>query len=208
MIYQNEPPRVVSTHSHPKVAGQLIDYSFLFVLFQHTATRRWLVRRRINGRYRRLGFNTQPPEGGWIMLKTMMIFMLWFQHTATRRWLELVAHLPECNPAVSTHSHPKVAGWQSILAVRRRCCFNTQPPEGGWLAKNKRKDWRRVSTHSHPKVAGGASAASLSANNAFQHTATRRWLARCKRGSNRRQCGFNTQPPEGGWRHKLAGRTV
>ena len=32
------------------------------------------------------GFNTQPPEGGW-----------------------LVAQLPECNPAVSTHSRLKAA---------------------------------------------------------------------------------------------------
>ena len=56
-------------------------------LFQHTATRRWLPHPlAISCRYI-VCFNTQPPEGGCIIVLAMM--------------------LPEV--VVSTHSHPKVA---------------------------------------------------------------------------------------------------
>ncbi len=98
---------VVSTHSRPKAA----DIQTAFVL-------------------RCVCFNTQPPEGGW--------------QTACR----CIA----CDD-VSTHSRPKAAAsayglaletrqFQHTAARRRlpstpismtsQCCFNTQPPEGGW----------------------------------------------------------------------------
>ena len=55
------------------------------------------------------GFNTQPPEGGWMvrlgMVKTVV---------------------------VSTHSRPKAAGGHDAQDVPRLAGFNTQPPEGGW----------------------------------------------------------------------------
>ena len=35
-------------------------------------------------------------------------------------------------PEVSTHSRPKAAGLVSVRLWQRCCCFNTQPPEGGW----------------------------------------------------------------------------
>ena len=54
----------VSTHSHPKVAAQIEDKATARVMFQHTATRRWL----------------QPFN------KSLKMQCL-FQHTATRRWL-------------------------------------------------------------------------------------------------------------------------
>ena len=34
---------------------------------------------------------------------------------------------------VSTHSRPKAAGAVSFIIAFRLTCFNTQPPEGGWL---------------------------------------------------------------------------
>ena len=33
---------------------------------------------------------------------------------------------------VSTHSRLKAAGDRKLSAVVYVCCFNTQPPEGGW----------------------------------------------------------------------------
>ena len=56
-------------------------------------------------------FNTQPPEGGWILRGVV-----------------------ELETGVSTHSRPKAAG--SVNARRNPSCnrFNTQPPEGGWTA--------------------------------------------------------------------------
>ena len=66
--------------------------------------------------YRYTGFNTQPPEGGWMAF-------------------EIYIGLPAL---VSTHSRPKAAGTSMSLG----CCvirsFNTQPPEGGWHPKG----WR------------------------------------------------------------------
>ena len=35
---------------------------------------------------------------------------------------------------VSTHSRLKAAGWRCLMRCRFCRCFNTQPPEGGWLA--------------------------------------------------------------------------
>ena len=56
-------------------------------------------------------------------------------------------------------------------------CFNTQPPEGGWLSCLKTTYKRHaVSTHSRPKAAG----------------------TYCQYWSDIKY-SFNTQPPEGGW---------
>ena len=57
-----------------------------------------------------VGFNTQPPEGGWAAFKISI-----------RRCF------------VSTHSRLKAAGYRKIK--RHYACFrfNTQPPEGGWV---------------------------------------------------------------------------
>ena len=55
-------------------------------------------------------------------------------------------------------------------------CFNTQPPEGGWLRFASFAKLSLVSTHSRPKAAGKA----LADISRLQHS-------------------FNTQPPEGGW---------
>ena len=79
--------------------------------------------------------------------------------------------------SVSTHSRPKAAGFRgSICAGIRTVCFNTQPPEGGWLK--------------YPR--------GIPLTNMFQHTAARRRLADIK-GMMVLKTRFNTQPPEGGW---------
>ena len=58
-----------------------------------------------------------------------------------------------------------------------------------------------VSTHSRPKAAGAVGAIPR-VRVTFQHTAARRRLAgRELRPRHRPKC-FNTQPPEGGWRHR------
>ena len=100
-------------------------------------------------------FNTQPPEGGWASNRKVSDDCLWFQHTAARRRLVDV----NLRSLIGEHS------------------FNTQPPEGGWnpLLRNtincrlfQHTAARRrlgialrflitclyVSTHSRPKAAG------------------------------------------------------
>ena len=56
---------IVSTHSRPKAAGQVLS---IFVLYTHR-------------------FNTQPPEGGWMMNNMIWVKIKGFQHTAARRRL-------------------------------------------------------------------------------------------------------------------------
>ena len=106
-------------------------------------------------------------------------------------------HQEQARLGVSTHSHPKVAGQCSRCQQAGGRCFNTQPPEGGWLAAHRRMCRKTVSTHSHPKVAG-TTCSTNPRKASFQHTATRRWLGRGRIGTFDRP-RFNTQPPEGGW---------
>ena len=54
-------------------------------------------------------------------------------------------------------------------------CFNTQPPEGGWVFNHALANPQGVSTHSRLKAAAG--------------------LSEDGRGKGQ---SFNTQPPEGG----------
>ena len=56
-----------------------------------------------------------------------------------------------------------------------RNCFNTQPPEGGWLTQNWISKSKCVSTHSRPKAAG-LICISCKPVSLFQHTAARRRL--------------------------------
>ena len=74
--------------------------------------------------------------------------------------------------AVSTHSRLKAAGPVAALLTAALVCFNTQPPEGGWL--NHGVDFRfseAVSTHSRLKAAGHAFRANQYELQPFQHTA-------------------------------------
>ena len=76
---------------------------------------------------------------------------------------------------VSTHSRPKAAGRSAFQKSAFLPCFNTQPPEGGWVNNQHFKGFKNVSTHSRPKAAGKAVLYSISIIR-FQHTAARRRL--------------------------------
>ena len=122
-------------------------------------------------------FNTQPPEGGWANGVKSVYKLDKFQHTAARRRLARVGTKSVALRFVSTHSRPKAAGFQRRIQPEPSPCFNTQPPEGGWLQNvvaGKSPTW--VSTHSRPKAAGSRYPVSLRLEQ-FQHTAARRRLA-------------------------------
>ena len=168
------------------------------VLFQHTAARRRLGLSLFKHRPNGLSFNTQPPEGGWVLLLIFDFHSICF------------------------NTQPPEGGWaMRTPTVCPECGFNTQPPEGGWPAPAKEDErdlWfqhtaarRRlddcsiqfvdliaVSTHSRPKAAG-KNCLSWSVSLRFQHTAARRRLAFRRKRQPLSICGFNTQPPEGGW---------
>ena len=145
----------VSTHSRPKAAGYaMYQGAEESRVFQHTAARRRLPKR-TTALHPRLGFNTQPPEGGCPWFKLAMHDDGMFQHTAARRRLSRLLPLT-CALAMFQHTaarrrlhlftngiydyqcfntQPPEGGWPGLCAGRRLCvCFNTQPPEGGWPA--------------------------------------------------------------------------
>ena len=65
------------------------------------------------------------------------------------------AHCRGLRRWVSTHSRLKAAGQQTRQATRYSRGFNTQPPEGGWIARRSMAaSCNIVSTHSRLKAAG------------------------------------------------------
>ena len=120
---------------------------------------------------------------------------------------------------VSTHSHPKVAAQPRENNFLDFAVSTHSHPKVAAQYQYTRAKFHWVSTHSHPKVAANKSVMTRKYL-VFQHTATRRWLLKCK---NNNQCCykfqhtatrrwlprkrvlihqiiwcFNTQPPEGG----------
>ena len=178
----------------PEIARQMN------VQFQHTAARRRLVSNGLMAKGTALGFNTQPPEGGWG---------------------DGCSRLQVLNQ-VSTHSRPKAAGYRRRLPSPLQGCFNTQPPEGGWVTatgsticapKFQHTAARRRLVRAFTPVAplikfqhtaarrrlGPAPCEVISKPSAFQHTAARRRLGLCMAVWVYCVMRFNTQPPEGGW---------
>ena len=121
---------------------------------------------------------------------------------------------------VSTHSRPNAAGRVGDCNHAREHGFNSQPPEGGWAHVEAALQGRSVSTHSRPKAAGlillhACCFYSVSTHSRpkaagmhlqlfcrycrFQLTAARRRLE-CICNYFADIVGFNSQPPEGGWR--------
>ena len=101
------------------------------------------------------GFNTQPPEGGWVSMPKTFAKNILFQHTAARRRLDGKGKTYYVGSRVSTHSRPKAAGT--------------------FLTDSKGR--LIVSTHSRPKAAGPLRKLALCFIFQFQHTAARRRLA-------------------------------
>ena len=132
-------------------------------MFQHTAARRRLEKRGMHRRLRLNCFNTQPPEGGWRGVGYGIDPQTKFQHTAARRRLVFLTSPPSEQPTFQhTAARRRLGKARAIsfslelfqhTAARRRlalsypavisreCCFNTQPPEGGWIhIVNERKE--------------------------------------------------------------------
>ena len=123
----------VSTHSRPKAAG--CDAASVRV------ERRSFNTQPPEGGWiddfvsctKRPCFNTQPPEGGWLLHLPYSFGCQRFQHTAARRRLAINSQVRQVVSSVSTHSRPKAAGFRKRPRQPISRCFNTQPPEGGWI---------------------------------------------------------------------------
>ena len=79
------------------------------------------------------------------------------------------------------------------------CRFNTQPPEGGWRLKSPSRTGRPKFQHTAARRRLATISRACAPKVWFQHTAARRRLGPLfSRLFDR--FGFNTQPPEGGWK--------
>ena len=170
-----------------------------YQMFQHTAARRRLGQATLLSAAA-CCFNTQPPEGGWasdgLYFASTIRFqhtaarrrlgagqsdrlgIVMFQHTAARRRLARAAIARQAVMRVSTHSRPKAAGEGYKKQFFEHTWFQHTAARRR-LGNRLTFDFRtfEVSTHSRPKAAGSII-----------------WL------SPMISFGFNTQPPEGGWR--------
>ena len=168
---------VVSTHSRPKAAGLYSRKARVMVFSVSTHSRpKAAGRRRSGGSRDAVGFNTQPPEGGWVVcvfqladlisfntqppeggwgvFAALFVIAIVFQHTAARRRLAF--------PALETRA---IRLFQHTAARRRLANVYV----GGALLAY-------VSTHSRPKAAGTVNATIEASVSRFQHTAARRRL--------------------------------
>ena len=125
----------------------------LSYLFQHTAARRRLgsaaVEQRGTQRFQHTAARRRLGSAEQVRLPHTR-----FQHTAARRRLGPLS--PMWARWWSFNTQPPEGGW---LAHQQRqpalpACFNTQPPEGGWCRLSYWRLQTQVSTHSRPKAAG------------------------------------------------------
>ena len=143
----------VSTHSRPKAAG-------------------WYLRSRLA--HKPVSTHSRPKAAGGRRFNRPVCLPV-STHSRPKAAGPAIGWIPP-KTAVSTHSRPKAAGQRCTHHERCRCCFNTQPPEGGWsigsligatcLCFNTQPpegSWKDaadkaqqelVSTHSRPKAAG------------------------------------------------------
>ena len=142
-------------------------------------------------------FNTQPPEGGWLMAK--LPFSMLSVSTHSRPKAAGGQDMPNVfRVGVSTHSRPKAAGEYGIFPRTNSDGFNTQPPEGGW------EDVAELFLPNHKFQHTAARRRLEKSKNVdylpiwFQHTAARRRLENTL-PHKQSFMSFNTQPPEGGW---------
>ena len=140
-------------------------------------------------------FNTQPPEGGWPGFDALA-HLLVFQHTAARRRLAYV-HSLTLQSGLFQHTAARRRLLQQGRVIREPRRFQHTAARRRlltkWLTYNLLSLFQH--TAARRRLAGIASAFNTTAK--FQHTAARRRLRhRCRAVGA--ECGFNTQPPEGG----------
>ena len=200
--------------------GHLLRFIRVFILFQHTAARRRLEMTSLTAeRAVFVSTHSRPKAAGVGNILSIQLIIV----STHSRPKAAGCRNPAIRPslAVSTHSRPKAAGPKSAAGRRPKYCFNTQPPEGGWVfvvgvfdidARFQHTAARRrlgsinsqheamptVSTHSRPKAAGDSGSHSPKKSSSFNTQPPEGgWVS--KMGQVVAIYSFNTQPPEGGW---------
>ena len=122
-----------------------------------------------------------------------------FQHTATRRWLRSINYVRNFSGNVSTHSHPKVAAFDCLIALLAQALFQHTATRR-WLQFHFLRVWRcAFRFNTQPKVAAKQCRTPV---RQFCRFNTQPPEGGCKLNINQiaELVGFNTQPPEGGCR--------
>ena len=122
-------------------------------MFQHTAARRRLENLAANSVLVRLVSTHSRPKAAGPLNEPADETVKVSTHSRPKAAGPSLNTIQGCEP-VSTHSRPKAAGPFLPTYHKRVSCFNTQPPEGGWLVS-----------------------LAFSVHTTFQHTAARRRLA-------------------------------
>ena len=168
------------------------------IAFQHTAARRRLVSKLLRS-VRLWSFQHTAARRRLGLGRTPCgLQPVRFQHTAARRRLE---HLERNRPILHCfNTQPPEGGWLyefRLIAVLGR--FNTQPPEGGWI-KGRLLIAYLYSFNTQPPEGGWAKHLATPMQHYLVSTHSR---PKAAGGSQRHGriaiASFNTQPPEGGW---------
>ena len=150
----------------------------LSIEFQHTAAR---GRLEVQGLKRSKGvmFQHTAARGRLVCSYYSLPWFMAFQHTAARGRLVPNPHLSQKNTSCF-NTQPPEGGWLFLYSPETSYspCFNTQPPEGGWRFLSISFYPNSVSTHSRPRAAGGSTTSDKPNHSPFQHTAARGRLDR------------------------------
>ena len=165
----------VSTHSHPKVAGDHngsinIDGKVSTHSHPKVAGKAYLSHRV----YPRVSTHSHPKVAGTgrrihIYIHTVSTH----SHPKVAGWEDYINHREK---VVSTHSHPKVAGRKTPRTHSTRCSFNTQPPEGGWMMYRFEKVGKTMFQHAAARRRLTILLSVFNIKKEFQHAAARRRL--------------------------------
>ena len=145
-------------------------------------------------------FNTQPPEGGWVLRSIGGVTEEPFQHTAARRRL---ATFCELLTAIRWFQH--TAARRRLVTVNQSRMLGQQVsthsrPKAAGLLLSQQAPLSIVSTHSRPKAAGPAETPKMAGSDVSTHSRPKAAGLHGLGSGCIRRC-FNTQPPEGGWAH-------
>ena len=122
---------MVSTHSRPKAAGLYGDLCVADYMFQHTAARRRLdlFDKSLSCAFE-VSTHSRPKAAGTTVSRANESLTVSTHSRPKAAGIFFNGKVYFAN--VSTHSRPKAAGVCLLVQADTPCCFNTQPPEGGW----------------------------------------------------------------------------
>ena len=150
LLRGSAPEQIVSTHSRPKATDLRNFKYFHSIQFQHTAARRRLLFAQPISFSSIVSTHSRSKATVFQSIKAFSVPNIVSTHSRPKATVLFII-ISSKFKYVSTHSRPKATGfaWRRVFGSRG---FNTQPPEGDWVAAIAPSDSAQVSTHSRPKA--------------------------------------------------------